>query len=72
MLEAEAREHEVQAVLGQAADRLAVAWVVPELVAGAAAVEVAAEQGNNPDCFWLGPVRSNFRRNFCQLQHVSE
>jgi hypothetical protein len=73
VLEAEARGHEVQALPAQAADRVAVVLGVPEAVAaGAAAVEAAAEQGNNRDCFWLGPVRSNFRRNFCQLQHVSE
>ena len=48
MLEAEARGHEVQALPAQAADRVAVVLGVPEAVAaGAAAVEAAAEQGNN-------------------------
>jgi hypothetical protein len=52
VLEAEAREHEVQELPAQAADRVAVAWGVLEPVAaGAAAVEVVAEQGNNSGCF---------------------
>ena len=62
MLGAEAREHEVQALPAQGADRLAAAWGVLERVAaGAAAVEVAAEQGNKSGLFWVGPLRSSFR-----------
>lgn len=50
--EAEAREHEVQALPAQAADRLAVAWgVLKPVAAGAAAVEVVAEQGNKSGLF---------------------
>jgi hypothetical protein len=53
VLEAEAREHEVQELPAQAADRVAVAWGVLEPVpAGAAAVEVVAEQGNNSGLFF--------------------
>jgi hypothetical protein len=53
VLEAEAREHEVQELPAQAADRVAVAWGVLEPVAaGAAAVEVVAEQGNNSGVFF--------------------
>jgi hypothetical protein len=55
VLEAEAREHEVQALPAEAADRVAVAWGVPEAVAAgaAAAVEVVAEQGNKSGLFGL-------------------
>jgi hypothetical protein len=52
VLEAEAREHEIQALPVQGADRLAVVLGVPEAVAaGAAAVEVVAEQGNKSGLF---------------------
>jgi hypothetical protein len=52
VLEAEAPGHEVQALPAEAADRVAAVLGVPEAVAaGAAAVEVVAEQGNNSGCF---------------------
>jgi hypothetical protein len=66
VLEAEAREHEVQALPAEAADRVAVAWGVPEAVA-AAAVEVVAEQGNKSGLYWPGPLRSNSSQNLCEL-----
>jgi pyruvate/2-oxoacid:ferredoxin oxidoreductase alpha subunit len=72
VLEAEAREHEVQALPAEAADRVAVAWGVPEAVAAgaAAAVEVVAEQGNKSGLFWPGPLRSNSSQNLCELPIV--
>jgi hypothetical protein len=52
VLEAEAPKNEVQALPVEAADQVAVVWGVPEPVAaGAAAVEVVAEQGIKSELF---------------------
>jgi hypothetical protein len=52
VLEAEAREHEVLALPVQGADRVeAVLGVLEPVTAGAAAVEVVAEQGNKSGLF---------------------
>ena len=74
VLEAEAPKNEVQAVPVEAADRLAVVWGVPEPVAaGAAAVEVVAEQGiKSGIVFGLDRCARTFVKNFVSFGAVSE
>jgi hypothetical protein len=73
VLEAEAREHEIQALPAQAVDRLAVVLGVPEAVAaGAAAVEVVAERGDKSDCVWLDRCARTFVKIFVSFGAVSK